>query len=331
MTAEAPTAPLGPVRNAMTVDVEDYFQVQAFAHCVPRADWDAIAPRVEANVDRILEQFAEAGVRATFFTLGWIAARHPGIVRRIVAAGHELASHGWDHTRADTQDPATFRADIGRTRRTLEDIGGVLVTGYRAATFSIGARNLWAFPVLEAEGYRYSSSINPIRHDLYGMPDAPRGPFRPEGGTLWEIPMTTVRLAGHNLPCAGGGYFRLLPYWLFRAGLRRVNRVEGRPGVFYFHPWEVDPAQPRVAGAGWKSRLRHYTNLDRMSGRLDRLLRDFAWGGMDQVFADVFTSPALRERSARGSAPGEGAARGTLTRPLPARPLPQSGRGAAGG
>ena len=294
MTARAPTAPLGPVRNAMTVDVEDYFQVQAFAHCVPCADWDAIAPRVEANTDRILEQFAKAGVRATFFTLGWVAARHPGMVRRIVAAGHELASHGWDHTRADTQDPAAFRADVGRTRRTLEDIGGVPVTGYRAATFSIGERNLWAFPVLEAEGYRYSSSINPIRHDLYGMPNAPRGPFRPEGGALWEIPMTTVRLAKQNLPCAGGGYFRLLPYWLFRAGLHRVNRVEGRPGVFYFHPWEVDPAQPRVAGAGWKSRLRHYTNLDRMSGRLDRLLRDFAWGRMDEVFAGLYQAPPHR-------------------------------------
>jgi polysaccharide deacetylase family protein (PEP-CTERM system associated) len=296
------------VRNAMTVDVEDYFQVQAFAHCVPRADWEAIEPRVEANVDRILEQFAEARVRATFFTLGWIAARHPAVVRRIVAAGHELASHGWDHTRADAQDPVTFRADIGRTRRTLEDIGGVPVAGYRAATFSIGARNLWAFPVLEAEGYRYSSSINPIRHDLYGMPDAPRGPFRPEGGTLWEIPMTTVRLAGHNLPCAGGGYFRLLPYGLFRAGLQRVNRVEGRPGIFYFHPWELDPAQPRVAGAGWKSTLRHYTNLDRMSGRLDRLLRDFAWARMDQVFLDTPPPLAAGDR-------GEGAARPGGRRP----------------
>jgi len=295
MTTQQPmpqAARPGPIRNALTVDVEDYFQVQAFAHCVPRAGWDAIEPRVEANIDRILEQFAEAGVRATFFTLGWIAVRHPGIVRQVVAAGHELASHGWDHTRADIQDPAEFGADVRRTRCTLEDIGGVSVAGYRAATFSIGASNLWAFPVLEAEGYRYSSSINPIRHDLYGMPDAPRWPFRPEGGALWEIPMTTVSLAGHNLPCAGGGYFRLLPYRLFRAGLHRVNRVEGRSGVFYFHPWEVDPDQPRVAGAGWKSRLRHYTNLERMSDRLDRLLRDFAWGRMDQVFADLLRTPA---------------------------------------
>ncbi len=279
----------GPIRNALTVDVEDYFQVQAFAHCIARADWETIAPRVEANVARILEQFTAAGVRATFFTLGWVAARHPGMVRRIVAAGHELASHGWDHTRADAQDPASFAADVRRARRTLEDIGGVPVAGYRAATFSIGASNLWAFAVLEAEGYRYSSSINPIRHDLYGMPDAPRRPFRPRDGALWELPMTTVRLAGRNLPCAGGGYFRLLPYRLFRAGLRRVNRVEQRPGIFYFHPWEIDPAQPRVAGSGVKSRLRHYTNLARMSGRLDRLLHEFAWDRMDQVFAELLS------------------------------------------
>ncbi len=272
----------------MTVDVEDYFQVQAFAGCIARASWDGIPQRVEANTERILQQFDRAGVRATFFTLGWIAHRYPALVRRIVADGHELASHGWDHTRADTQDPAAFRADVGRTRRLLEDIGGVPVVGYRAATFSIGARNMWAFAVLESEGYRYSSSINPVRHDLYGqMRDAPRSPFRPDGGALLEIPMTTVRVAGHNLPCSGGGYFRLLPYRVFRAGLRHVNRVEGSRGVFYFHPWEVDPGQPRVANCGWRSRARHYINLGRMSGRLDRLLREFAWERMDTAFADL--------------------------------------------
>ncbi|MDE2580810.1 MAG: DUF3473 domain-containing protein [Rhodospirillales bacterium] len=289
--AGLPVPVAGPVRNAMTVDVEDYFQVQAFAACVARADWDGFASRVEVNTDRILAQFDAAGVAATFFTLGWVAQRHPALVRRIVAAGHELASHGWDHTRADAQDPAAFRADIGRTRRLLEDIGGVAVAGYRAATFSIGARNLWAFGVLEEEGYRYSSSVNPIRHDLYGMPDAPRSPFRPAGTGLWEIPMTTLRAGGRNLPCSGGGYFRLLPYRLFRAGLRRVNRSEQRPGIFYFHPWEVDPDQPRIAGVGWKSRFRHYTNLHRMSGRLNRLLGDFAWGRMDQVFAGLLAAP----------------------------------------
>jgi polysaccharide deacetylase family protein (PEP-CTERM system associated) len=193
----------GQMRNAMTVDVEDCFQVQALAGCVPRGSWDTIRPRVEANMEAILELFEDAGVRATFITLGWIAQRHPMLVRRIVASGHELASHGWDHTRADAQSQAEFRADVARTRRLLEDVGGVRVAGYRAATFSIGRRNPWASGVLEGEGYRYSSSVNPIRHDLYGMPDAPRAPFRPEGGTLWEIPMTTVRVLGHNLPCAG--------------------------------------------------------------------------------------------------------------------------------
>jgi len=277
------------------VDVEDYFQVQAFAGCIGRDAWHHIAPRVEANVERILEQFAAVDVSATFFTLGWIAERHKPMVRRIVAAGHELASHGYDHTRADAQDPATFRADVRRTRLLLEDIGGVPVRGYRAATFSIGARNPWAFRALEDEGYSYSSSVNPIRHDLYGMPDAPRVPFRPEGGALWEIPMTTLRAFGRNWPCSGGGYFRLLPYTAFRTGLGRVNRQQ--PGIFYFHPWEIDPHQPRVADCGWKSRFRHYTNLSRMSSRLDLLLRDFAWDRMDRVFAEQViprsTSPAV--------------------------------------
>jgi polysaccharide deacetylase family protein (PEP-CTERM system associated) len=282
-----------PVINAMTVDVEDYFQVQAFAHVVSRDTWDGFASRVEANTDRILAQFAAAGVHATFFTLGWVAERHPTLVHRIVAAGHELASHGWDHTRADSQDPATFLADVSRTRKLLEDIGGVAVTGYRAATFSIGARNLWAFSVLERAGYCYSSSINPIAHDLYGMPDAPRVPFQPEGGALWEIPMTTVRAFGRNFPCSGGGYFRLLPDQLYRAGLGRVNRREQRPGIFYFHPWEVDPGQPRIAGCGWKSRIRHYTNLSRMGPRLDRLLRDYRWDRMDRVYADVLDRPLV--------------------------------------
>ena len=280
------------IRNAMTVDVEDYFQVQAFAHCISRADWDSKPRRVEANVDRILAQFDRAGIHATFFTLGWVAERHPAMVRRIVAAGHELASHGWDHTRADTQDPETFRQDISRAKALLEDTGGVAVTGYRAATFSIGARNLWAFGVLREQGYRYSSSINPIAHDLYGMPDAPRTPFQPDGDGFWEIPMTTVRAFGRNWPCSGGGYFRLLPSILYRLGLTRVNETEGRPGIFYFHPWEVDPGQPRVTGAGWKSRLRHYTNLSRMEADLDDILRRFAWDRMDRVYADLLSAHA---------------------------------------
>jgi polysaccharide deacetylase family protein (PEP-CTERM system associated) len=276
-----------PVLNAMTVDVEDYFQVQAFAHSVARVDWDSFPRRVEANVDRILGQFDRAKVHATFFTLGWVAERHPEMVRRIVAAGHELASHGWDHTRADSQDPEEFRQDVRRTRGLLEDIGGVPVTGYRAATFSIGVRNLWTFGILRDEGYRYSSSINPIAHDLYGMPDAPRDPYQPDANGFWEFPMTTVRAFGRNWPCSGGGYFRLLPSVLYRSGLTRVNRVEGRPGIFYFHPWEVDPEQPRINGAGWKSRLRHYTNLSRMAADIDQILHAFAWDRMDRVFSGL--------------------------------------------
>jgi hypothetical protein len=269
----------------MTVDVEDYFQVQAFADCIDRADWDGFPRRVEANTHRVLDLFARGGAKATFFTLGWVAERHPGLVRRIVAEGHELASHGWDHTRVDAQEAEAFRADIQRTKGLLEDIGGVAVNGYRAATFSIGARTPWAFRVLLEAGYSYSSSVNPIRHDLYGMPGAPRVPFHPDRQGVVEIPMTTVRLGGRNWPCSGGGYFRLLPKALYRAGLRRVNGTDHQPGIFYFHPWEVDPGQPRIAGAGWKSRLRHYTNLSRMEPGIAGLLRDFAWDRMDRVYA----------------------------------------------
>lgn len=275
----------GRLCNAMTVDVEDYFQVQAFAHCVPRARWNEYESRVQPNTERVLQLFADAGVRATFFTLGWVAERHPALIRRIVAGGHELASHGWDHTLATSQDPPTFRADVARTRRLLEDTGGVPVVGYRAATFSIGAQNQWAFAALEAEGYQYSSSVNPIRHDLYGMPEAPRTPFHPAGCSIWEFPMTTARVRGRNFPCSGGGYARLLPYQLYATGLRHVNRSDRMPGIFYFHPWEVDPGQPRITGCGWKSRIRHYTNLSRMERKLRRALREFRWDRMDIVFA----------------------------------------------
>jgi polysaccharide deacetylase family protein (PEP-CTERM system associated) len=284
--------------NAMTVDVEDYFQVQAFANCIDRSDWDGFPGRVEANTNRILDMFGRAKVKATFFTLGWVAQRWPAIVRRMVAEGHELASHGWDHTRADTQEPEVFRADVRRTRALLEDIGGVRVCGYRAATFSVNARNMWAFPILRQEGYTYSSSINPIRHDLYGMPDAPRVPFRPRADGVVEIPMTTVRAYGRNYPCSGGGYFRLLPAAIYRAGLSRVNRRDGMPGVFYFHPWEIDADQPRVAGAPLKSRLRHYTNLSRMQDKLERLLREFPWDRMDRVFAPLLGGEAPAEVAA---------------------------------
>jgi polysaccharide deacetylase family protein (PEP-CTERM system associated) len=273
------------VTGAMTVDIEDYFQVQAFADAIPRASWETIPRRVEANTERILARFAEAGVHATFFTLGWIAERHPTLVRRIVAAGHELASHGYDHVRADRLDQASFRADVGRTRRLLEDLGGVAVRGYRAPTFSIGSRNMWAFAALAAEGYAYSSSIYPVRHDLYGMPHAPRFPFQPAGSTLWELPMTTLAVGAYNLPWSGGGYFRLLPYRLYRNGLRRRLRRDRHPVMFYFHPWEIDPDQPRVRNCRRLSRLRHRLNLGAMERRVGRLLDDFTWDRVDRVFA----------------------------------------------
>ena len=278
--------------NAMTIDVEEHFQVQAFAGCIARQDWDNIGSRVERNTDQLLEQFDRAGVAATFFTLGCVAKRHPQMVRRIVAAGHELASHGWAHVLVHDQTPQEFALDIRQAKHLLEDIGGTAVSGYRAATFSISRRTPWAFDVLAAEGYRYSSSIYPVRHDLYGMPDAPRTPFRPTSSPLWEIPMTTVRLMERNLPCSGGGYFRLLPYWLFRRGIARVNQTENNPGIFYLHPWEIDPAQPRIENASRLSKFRHYNNLSRTKDRLDRLLRDFAWDRMDRVYGDLLSQVA---------------------------------------
>ena len=272
------------VVNAMTVDVEDWFQVQAFAGIIAREAWETLPRRVEANTDTFLQMFADAGVKATFFTLGWIADRHPDLVRRIVAEGHELASHGYWHQLADHQTPDVFREDVSHARQVLQDVGGVPVRGYRAPTFSINTRNPWAFDILADEGYSYSSSLFPIKHDLYGVPDAPRFAHRVSGGRLMEIPMTTVRAGGRNLPCAGGGYFRLFPYALFRAGLRRFNKQDGASGVFYTHPWEIDAGQPRVSSAPLMSKFRHYVNLSRTKGRIVRLLSDFAWDRMDRVF-----------------------------------------------
>lgn len=273
------------VTNAMSIDVEDYFQVQAMADLFDRAAWQAQECRVERNVDRILAMLSDAGQKATFFTLGWIAERYQPMVRRIVAEGHELASHGMAHYRADSQTPDEFRDDVSRTKKLLEDIGGTSVIGYRAASFSIGARNLWAHKVLADAGYRYSSSIYPIRHDIYGMPDAPRFTYQPDGlDGFVEVPVTTVKIFGKNVPCGGGGYFRLLPYHVSRWQMRQVNKVDGRACMFYFHPWEIDPEQPRQTNISFKTRFRHYTNLDRMQSRLRRLLTDFAWDRMDRVF-----------------------------------------------
>ena len=283
-TPIAASADRRAVRNAMSVDVEDYFQVQAFAGHISRADWDRLPSRVERNTDRVLEIFGGHGIRATFFTLGWIAERNKGLVRRIVESGHELASHGLEHTPIFGQTKDQFRADVRTTKRLLEDIGGTAVIGYRAASFSLSAKTPWAFDVLADEGYHYSSSIYPIRHDHYGMPDAPRVPFRPLGGSFLEIPLSTLSLFGRNLPISGGGYFRLLPYAVSRWALRRLNVHDGQPGIFYFHPWEIDFEQPRQQQAPLKSRLRHYLNLERMEARLSQLLRDFAWDRMDRLF-----------------------------------------------
>lgn len=293
-----------PIVNAMSVDVEEHFQVQALAGVVARGDWANRPSRVTQSTGRVLDLFAKAGIKATFFTLGWVARSNPALIRRIVAEGHELGSHGMEHVQAHTQTPEQFRADVRATKRILEDVSGQAVRGYRAATFSIGASNLWAFDVLAEEGHVYSSSVNPIRHDLYGMPDAPRFAFRPRPGQpLVEIPITTVRFGNRNLPCGGGGFFRLLPYLWSRWAIGRVNAADHQSGIFYFHPWEVDADQPRETGLSFKSRFRHYTNLAHMEAKLARLLDDFRWDRMDRVFAAQIAGVTP------GSAPAPAAAR----------------------
>ena len=277
------SSPTG-VTNAMSVDVEDYFQVSAFEGTVRRDDWSRWPARVEANTDRVLSVFDQHSVRATFFVLGWVAERHPSLVRRIVDAGHELGSHGWSHVRVVHQDRDEFRQDVDRTKKLLEDTAGTAVHGYRAASYSIGRGNLWALDALRESGHRYSSSVFPIRHDLYGMPDAPRFAFHPGDGEFVEIPLTTVRVGSRRLPCAGGGWFRFFPYAFTRWAIAHVNAHDREPAIFYFHPWEVDADQPRPSGLPAKSRFRHYHNLRRMEPRLGRLLSDFRWGRIDEVF-----------------------------------------------
>jgi polysaccharide deacetylase family protein (PEP-CTERM system associated) len=279
------------IRNAMTIDVEDYFQVSAFAPHISRESWPSRECRVEANIDRILQILSTGNVRATFFTLGWIAERYPAMVKKIVAGGHELASHGYGHLRASDQSREDFSDDITRSKALLEDIGGQSVIGYRAPSFSIGTHNLWALDTLFEAGYRYSSSIYPIRHDHYGMPDAPRFAFYPNGKDgLLEIPITTVQLMGKNLPAGGGGYFRLLPYALSRWMMRKVNDDDRQPAIFYFHPWELDPGQPRQQGIGMKTAFRHYVNLSRMEARVEAMTRDFKWDRMDRIFLGSTTA-----------------------------------------
>lgn len=274
--------PRSPTANALTIDVEDYFQVSAFAPHIPRSEWPIRECRVERNVDCILGMLDEHNTKATFFTLGWIAERYPQLIKRIVANGHELASHGYGHERASDQTPEAFFSDIQVAKLILEDLAGCEVKGYRAPSFSIGEQNLWAFECLERAGYHYSSSVYPIKHDHYGMPNAPRHAHKI--GKLLEIPPTTLRFLNRNWPASGGGYFRLLPYEMSRWMIGHINDVDKLAAVFYFHPWEIDTEQPRIAGINRKTRFRHYVNIDRMEQRLHRLLGDFSWGRMDHTF-----------------------------------------------
>jgi polysaccharide deacetylase family protein (PEP-CTERM system associated) len=277
-------APGSAIVNGLSVDVEDWFHVGAFEDVIARESWAGLADRVERNLNAILDLFDEAGVKATFFTLGWVAQRHGALLREVARRGHEVASHGWDHQRVFKLGRAAFAADIERARQAIEDQTGVRVTGYRAPSFSIDRRTPWAFTELAERGYLYSSSVAPIAHDHYGWPEAPRFAFRPlPSSPLIEIPVTTALFAGKRLAAGGGGFFRVLPYAFSRWAIRQVNRREGRPAIFYFHPWEIDPEQPRVTQAPLRSRLRHYSRLEQMAPKLRQLLREFAWGRMDAL------------------------------------------------
>jgi polysaccharide deacetylase family protein (PEP-CTERM system associated) len=272
--------------NALSVDVEDWFQVGAFETVIDRRAWDGLEHRVESNAEAVLDLFAEAGVKGTFFTLGWVAERYPAVIRRAAEAGHEIASHGWDHKRVFTLGEAGFRADLRRAHAAIAAASGVEPRGYRAPSFSIDARTPWAHRVLADEGYAYSSSVAPIAHDHYGWREAPRFAHRPlRGSDLIELPVTTVELGGRRMAAGGGGFFRLLPYRFSDWAITRVNEREGRPAVFYFHPWEIDPGQPRVAGASLRSRLRHYSRISEMRPKLLKLLKAYQWSRTDDVVA----------------------------------------------
>lgn len=281
------------IPNAFTVDVEDYFHVSAFASTVRKDRWDEYESRVERNTQRLLDLLDAYSTKGTFFVLGWVAERHPGLVREIHARGHEIACHGYSHELVYRQPPDVFRQETLRSKRCLEDLVGAAVNGYRAASYSVTRASLWALDILVDAGFTYDSSIFPISHDRYGVPGAPRFPFRFElaAGRLSEFPLTTARYGRLLLPVAGGGYFRLLPYGVTKAGLRRVSLRERAPAVFYLHPWEVDTDQPRLQGS-LLSRLRHYTNIDRCEARLERLLRDFAWAPMGKVL-DALDLPVV--------------------------------------
>jgi len=270
--------------HAMTCDVEDYFQVSAFDGIVPRSRWTDVECRIPRNVDRALQLFADSGAKATFFALGWVAENYPQVIRRIVEEGHELASHGMSHLRVWSQNPDEFRADASRARELLEQVGGVSVTGYRAASWSIDKRTPWAHEILSEAGYKYSSSVYPVSHDHYGVPGAPRYPHVVDGAGIMEIPPSTARILGRNIPVSGGGYFRLFPLSLSKRFIDQQQRNESHPYIFYFHPWELDPEQPRLTDASLKSRFRHYLNLERFEARLVNLLRSYRWGRMDEIY-----------------------------------------------
>jgi polysaccharide deacetylase family protein (PEP-CTERM system associated) len=276
---------MSKLKNAMTVDVEDYFQVSAFESHIAKNQWDTLPHRVDRNTHRVLDIFEKHGVKATFFTLGWVAERYPELVKRIVANGHELACHGYEHIRVTQQTPEQFRADITKTKKILEELGSCEVKGYRAASYSICKENLWALDILQEEGFKYSSSIYPVKHDLYGIPDAPRFMYEPiKNSDFKEIPITTLRLGEKNIPCGGGGFFRFYPYVFSKWAFERVNNKENEAGLFYFHPWEIDPEQPKQEGLSLKTQFRHYLNLSRMENRLEQLLSDFEWDTMENVF-----------------------------------------------
>lgn len=270
--------------NALTVDVEDYFQVSALSEAISPSDWHLMEYRVESNTDRLLALFSEKNVRATFFILGWVAERSPHLVERIQLAGHEIASHGYSHQLVYNQNPDVFREETRKSKRILEDITGSPVSGYRAASYSITRKSKWALDILCEEGFTWDSSIFPVHHDRYGMPGTPYKPYRlsaPGGGTLIEFPLSTCPLGNYRLPIAGGGYFRLYPYWFSRWGLRRINK-SGQPFIFYLHPWEIDADQPKL-NVKLLSKFRHYNNLDKCMGRLERLLNDFNFGSVSDV------------------------------------------------
>ncbi len=277
----------GRIINAMSVDIEEYFQVGAFESCIKAEDWPALESRVDYNTNAVLDLFSRCGVKSTFFTLGWVAERQPKLIKRIIAEGHELASHGYKHDRVTTMTPEVFASDLLKTKKILEDISGVAIHGYRAPSFSIGERNRWALDVLADQGYRYSSSVYPIAHDHYGWPTAPRWAFRPlPNSAMIEIPVSTVKLMGRTQAAGGGGFFRLLPYWFSRWAISQVNNEYQSASIFYFHPWEIDHAQPRQAQAPFKSKLRHYTFLDKMESKLEQVMKDFHWDRVDRVFLD---------------------------------------------